>query len=85
MAEIIESQFDLAAQEARELARRATLAPSDAEGPEPEEHEVVGDATKVIKPKRGRPKKAKAVDPAAGDGVGAGDGTAEQGESTQAP
>ena len=59
MAEIIESQFDLAAQEARELARRATLAPSDAEGPEPEEHEVVGDATKVIKPKRGRPKEGQ--------------------------
>ena len=33
--EIIEPQFDLAAQEARELARRATLAPSDVKGPEP--------------------------------------------------
>jgi len=33
--DVIEVQFDLRTQEARELARRATLAPPDAEGPEP--------------------------------------------------
>jgi len=78
MPEIIEPQFDLAAQEARELARRATLAPPDVEEPEP-----AASTMEESPKKRGRKKKAEA--PASGDGVGAGDGTAEQGESTQAP
>ena len=43
MTENIEPQFDLAAQDTRELARRATVPAPDAEP----QTEVVGDATTV--------------------------------------